>query len=52
MLTFKAFNNYISAELDYQPLIAAAGVLLLEANHVTQPYLHNYSFHYEVALNR
>ena len=32
--TFKAFNPYISAKPDYLPLIAAAGVLLLEANHI------------------
>jgi len=42
--TFKAFNPYISTEPDYLPLIAAAGVLLLEANHIAQPYLHNHSF--------
>ncbi len=40
--TFKALNPNVSAESDYLPLIAAAGVFLLEANHVTQPYLHNH----------
>ncbi len=59
MLAFKAFNTYISAEPHYLPLIAAAGVLLLEANHITQLYLHNHSFclkellfSYEVRLAR
>ncbi len=35
VVTFKAFNAYISAEPDYLPLVAAAGVFLLEANHIT-----------------
>ena len=43
--TFEAVNPYISAESDDLPLITAAGVLLLETNHVTQLYLHNHSFH-------
>ena len=50
VLTFKAFNPYISAEPDYLPLIAAAGVLLLEANHITQLYLHNHSFPLKVSI--
>ncbi len=52
MLAFKAFDSNISAEPDYLPLIAAAWVLLLEADHITQPYLRNHSFHYEVGLDR
>ena len=43
MPTFKAFNPYIGAEPGYLPLVAAAGVLLLEANHITQLYLHNHA---------
>ena len=35
VLTFKALNAYISTEPDYLPLIATAGMLLLEANYVT-----------------
>ena len=35
-LTFETFNADTSVELDYLPFIAAAGVLLLEANHITQ----------------
>ncbi len=33
--TFKALNPNVSTEPDYLPFIAAAGVLLLEANHIT-----------------
>lgn len=44
MLTFNAFDSYISAEPDYLPLIATTGVLLLEANHIAQLYLHNHAF--------
>tara|TARA_B100000315_G_C14423907_1_gene516882 strand:+ start:138 stop:275 length:138 start_codon:yes stop_codon:yes gene_type:complete len=38
-LTFKTFNADISVEPDYLPFIAAARVLLLEVNHITQLYL-------------
>ena len=44
MLAFKAPNPNISTEPDDLPLITAAGVLLLEANHITQLYLHNHRF--------
>ena len=44
MLAFKTFKTYISPKSDYLPFIATAGVLFLEANHITQPYLHNHSF--------
>ncbi len=44
MLAVEAFNPDISADSDYLPLVAATGVLFLEANHVTQLYLHNHSF--------
>jgi len=43
-LAFKAFNANISAQLYYLPLIATTRMLLVEANHVTQLYLHNHSF--------
>ena len=43
--TFKALNLNVSTEPDYLPLIAAAGVLLLETNHITQLYLHKHSFY-------
>jgi hypothetical protein len=43
-LASKAFNPYVSPEPDYFPLIATTGVLLLEANHITQLDLHNHSF--------
>jgi len=42
-LAVKAFNPDISTEPDYLPLIAAARVLLFEANYIAQPYLHNHS---------
>ncbi len=43
MLAFEAFNPDISADSDYLPLVAATGVLLLEANHITLVYLHNHA---------
>ena len=59
VLALKALNSYISTEPDYLPLIATTGVFLLEANYVTQLYLHNHSFClkepmfcYEVGLDR
>ena len=51
-LAFKAFNPNISAQPYYLPLIATTGVLLLEANHITQLYLHNHSFYYDVSVDR
>jgi len=44
MLAFEALNPYISAKPHHLPFIAAAGVLLLKATHVTQLYLGNQSF--------
>ena len=52
MLAFKALEANISAESDYLPLIAAAGVLLLKANHVPQLYLHNHSSYYDARAGR
>jgi hypothetical protein len=43
-LAFKAFKANISPHPYYLPLIAATGVFLVEADHVTQLYLHNHSF--------
>ena len=43
MPTFKALNPNVSTKSDYLPLIAAAGVFLLETNHIAQLYLHSYS---------
>ncbi len=43
-LASEAFNAYISPEPYYLPLIAAAGVLFLEADHIAQLYLHDH-FH-------
>jgi len=42
---FKALNPNVSTQPDYLPLIAAAGVFLLETNHIIQLYLHNHSFY-------
>ena len=42
MLASEAFNPDVSPQPDHLPLITAAGVLLLEANHITQLYLHNH----------
>ena len=42
VLTFETFNPNISAKPDYLPLVATARMFLLEANHITQLYLHNY----------
>ena len=44
MLAFKALDLYLGAGLYHLPLAAAAGVLLLEANHITWLYLHNHAF--------
>lgn len=37
MLTLEAFDADISPESIYLPLIAAAGMLLLETDHIAQP---------------
>jgi len=42
-LAFKALNANISPNSNHLPFITAAGMFLLEANHITQPYLHNHS---------
>ena len=42
MLAAEASNPYIGTEPDYLPFIATAGVLLLEANYITQLYLHDH----------
>ena len=34
-LALKALNPDVSTESDYLPLIATAGMLLLEANHIS-----------------
>ena len=59
MLAFKALNSNVGAEPDYLPLVTAARVLLLEANHISQLYLHNHSFYpigllfgYDVRVDR
>jgi len=39
-LAFEALNADISADPDYLPLIATAGMFLLEAHHITQLYFH------------
>ena len=50
MLALKALNPYIGTDPDYLPFIAPAGVLLLEANYITQLYLHNHSFYLRTDL--
>jgi len=42
-LAFKALNTNISPKPHYLPFITAAGMFLLEANHITHLYLHNHS---------
>ena len=42
-LALEALNPDISPEPDYLPVIAATGVLFLEADHIPQPYLHNHA---------
>ena len=44
-LALEALYANVGAKPDYLPLIAAAGVLLLEANHVAQLYLGDHSFY-------
>ena len=41
-LALEAFNTNISAEPDYLPLVAAAGVFFLEADYIAQLYLDNH----------
>ena len=59
VLAFEAFYADISPQPHHLPLIAAAGVLFLEADDVSQLYLHNHAscpeelvFDYEVSLDR
>ena len=40
VLAHGAFYAYISANSEYLPLIAAAGMLFLETNYITELYLH------------
>lgn len=35
VLTFETLKTNVGTKPDYLPLIAAAGMLLLEANHIT-----------------
>jgi len=39
VLAVKAFNPYISPQPDYLPLVAATGVLLFQADYITQLYI-------------
>jgi len=43
-MALKAFYAYISPEPNHLPLIAAAGMLLLEPNYVTQFNLQDHSY--------
>jgi len=59
VLAFKAFNTDVCPQSHYLPFIAAAGMLLLEVNDITQLYLHNHAscpeelvFDYEVSIDR
>jgi len=45
VLAFEAFNPDISTESDYLPFIAAAGMLLLQADDITQLYFHDHTFY-------
>ena len=42
MLALKAFDADVSAQPDYLPFVAPAGVLLLEADHIAELYFHNH----------
>ena len=46
-MAFQAFYAYISPQPYHLPLVAAAGVLLLEPDHVTKLNLHNQAFRTE-----
>ena len=50
-LAFEAFNPDIGAEPDHLPLIAAAGVLFLEAYHVPHLYFQDHLSGSEVKLS-
>ena len=42
VLALEAFNADVRAQPYYLPFVAAAGVLLLEADNVTKFYFHNH----------
>ena len=44
MPAFYALHTNISPEPNHFPLVATAGVFLLQANHVAQSYFHNHFF--------
>ena len=48
MLALEALNADICTKTDYLPFIAAAGVLLLEADDITQLYLHDHTYEVRV----
>ena len=43
-MALEAFYTYISPQPHHLPLIAAAGMNLLEADHVTELNLHNHGY--------
>jgi len=43
-MALEAFYSYISAQPHHLPLIAAAGMNLLEAYHITEFYVHNHGY--------
>jgi hypothetical protein len=44
MPALEALHPDVGASSDYPPLVAAAGVFLLEADYVAQLYLHDHCF--------
>ena len=52
VLAFEAFDTDIGAESDYLPLVAATGVLFLQANHIAQLYLHKHTRTTLLLINR
>jgi hypothetical protein len=42
-LTLKTSDADVSTEPDYLPFVAATGMFLFQANHITQYYVHNNS---------
>ena len=43
-LAIKASNSYVSPDPDHLPFITPAGVLLPEADDITQLYFHDHTF--------
>lgn len=51
-MAFEAFYANISPQPHHLPLVAAAGMSLLEPDHVTELNLHDHIFHFPLTSHR